>query len=73
MKQLLEQVKFKVNDFEVSCLLGTNGGACTLLFMVSEMFVEFAYSMPKYWLSEQWYFTHRMLIFSKCMDGYNQS
>ena len=50
MKQLLEQVKFKANDFEVSCLLGKNGCvcACTLLFMVSEMFVEFAYSMPKY-------------------------
>ncbi|XP_050254316.1 uncharacterized protein LOC126700281 isoform X4 [Quercus robur] len=27
MKQLLEQVKFKANDFEVSCLLGTNGAA----------------------------------------------
>ena len=28
MKQLLEQVKFKENDFEVSCLLGKNGCVC---------------------------------------------
>jgi len=31
MKQLLEQVKFKANDFEVSCLLGKNGCVCVYM------------------------------------------
>jgi hypothetical protein len=53
MKQYLEQLKCRENDFKVSCLLGTNRGArAHFSYMVAEMFVECSYSMPKYWLSE---------------------